>query len=975
MKYLNKLNTGVAFAALGLAILATPAFADQAAPAADSPAATDSKDVIIVTGSSIKRANLQTPSPLQIIGSKELSMSGNDTIASVLTNVTANGAGTLSNNNSEAFAGGASGIALRGLSVADTLTLIDGHRVAPYPLSDDGERQFTDVASIPFNAIESIDILKDGASAIYGSDAIAGVVNIHLKKQITGIEAMAEGGLTQHGGGSTQHYGLSFGKGDLAKDGYNIFFTAEYRKQDAITLAQRGNEPWGSDNFASIGGNNLGPGQPNLFNGNLPATLTPYLVNPNVSNPQSTPGALAFLGNGCNQTALAAGQCSFKPQQVLEAPTQNINLLFGMTRDFDGGWELKVRGSFFDSKGQQSNSSPYTGWGNAYPGASYGGLVSNPIGGIPQAGIGAIPNFLVPANFPGNTTGGPAYLVGILPQLGIPTINIESQTFRLAADLTGKIAGWDVTASAGASYITTRTSFFNFVNNDTLYTDLTTFNGSGQPAFNPLGGNSQAELNRVAPEFNGTATDGFYYVELTGTRKIADLPGGDLRLAIGGSFYDKELNNPGAAPVLAGLVGGTFSTYAIGNQTDTAGYAELDAKLFETLDINVAGRDDYYDTYGNSFTPKAGITWRPVSPLLLRGTFSKGFRAPSPAEVGRSSTLFGLGAAVDPLLCPNGQGGPFPAGTVPAACASNPGYAQTTNPLRPEKSTSFTGGFVLTPTSNFSFTADYYHIVIKNQIITAAELPSYAASVGQLNGPCVRGPDLAISGVSTGQVDASGNPILTTAVPLYGPIAACFAGYVNGQSTTTSGIDLEGRYRLTLGAAKFTLAANYTHLMIYNLTGPSGQTYHLAGTHGPSGVSGDTGNPRDHINASLTGDYGKFTGTLSGYWISSFNVTDPSNGTTTCSAGLGSAFLFAGQSIGAAQQSFCKVHAFTSINLAVAYKFNDRLTVRGSIDNLFDATAPFDAQTYAGAFTPFNPSLHEDGVIGRLFRFGVNYKY
>ena len=978
MKKITILNTGVAFAALGLALGAAPVMAQTATPpAADTPAAPEAaspNEQIVVTGSSIRRPNLVTPSPIQMISQKELEMSGQDTIAGVLNTLTANGAGTLSANNSVAFAGGASGISLRGLSVAYTLTLIDGHRLAPYPLSDDGQRQFTDVASIPFNAIESVDVLKDGASAIYGSDAIAGVVNIPLKKEITGIEMMMEEGLAQHGGGETQHYGLSYGQGSLARDGYNAFITVEFRKQEEITLNQRQYEPWASDNFSSVGGNNLGPGQPNVLNAGLPATTTPYLVNPNASNPTTTPGAIAFLGAGCTQAKLAAGQCGSVNRQVLEAPTQNINVLVGFTKDFGDGWQAKFRGSFFDSKGQQSDNSPYTGYGSAYPGASYGGNVSNPIGGLPVTGIGAVPSFLVPANFPGNTLGVPAYLEGFLPQLNAPTINIDSQTIRLALDITGKVAGWDVTGSLGMSHVRTHTDYLNFVNYDTLYTDLTTFNSAGQPAFNPQGGNSAAELARVAPEFQAVATDAMYYAEFNATRKIMDLPGGDLHLAVGASFLDKQLNNPGAAPVLDGQIGGAFSAFAIGKQSDTAGYAELDATIFKTVDINVAGRDDYVNTYGNSFTPKAGITWRIVPPLLLRGTFSKGFRAPNPAEVGTAGSLFGLGAIADPLLCPNGSGGPFPAGTVPASCASSPGYAQRTNALKPEKSTSFTAGAAATPFKGFSLTGDYYHINIKDQIVSASELPSYAASLGELNGPCLRGPAVPTT-ISTGATNPDGTPVTTTGTPLYGPIAACVAGYVNAASTSTSGFDIEARYHFAVGAARFTLSANYTHMITYNLTAPNGAVYKLAGTHGPDGVSGDTGNPRDHINASVGLDLGKFSGVMSGYRIGSYSILDPSAGLNTCSEALGSAFMFIAQPTGAAQSSYCKVRSFTSVNLAIQYRVTPQFTWKMSVDNLFDASAPVDAQTYGGSFTPFNPSLHEDGVIGRFFRLGVDAKF
>jgi iron complex outermembrane receptor protein len=939
-----------------ITLLGAPAHAAaEAAPANASGDATNVEE-IIVTGSSIKRVNVETASPVEVIGAAQLHQSGFDTVTAVLSNLTANGAGTLSSNNSNAFAGGASGVALRGLSVGATLVLVDGHRLAPYPLSDDGERQFTDVNSIPFNAVERVEVLKDGASAVYGSDAIAGVVNVILKKQIIGVEAMAEGGTSQHGGGTTQHYGFSAGKGDLSSDGYNAFFTVEYRDQDPIYLSQRSYQSWGANNnYTSIGGLNFAPGAPNFINAGFPATLTPYLVNP-------ANNAIQFLGSGCNPTALAASQCTYPSPQKLESPTRNINVLVGLTKDFGDGWEAKLRVSFFDSKGQQSNQS----YPN-YPGSSFGGNDSNPVGGNAVPAIGAIANYLVPANFPGNTLGAPAYLEGVIPQLGPTEIDLDTQTYRIALDVTGKIAGWDVTGAFGYSLVNTHESFSNYVNYASLYTLLTNASSVGLTPFNPLGGNSAADLAYIAPNFRVTATDSLAYAEVGASRKLLDLPGGDLSMAAGVDFYDKELNNPGPLPAEEGLVGGIFNTYAIGNQIDAAEYVELDANLFHQLELNVAVRDDYYDTYGNSFTPKFGVKWRPSSLFAVRGTFSEGFRAPSPAEVGQSATVFGLGGIQDPVLCPNGSSGPFPAGTVPAACSSNPGFVQKTNPLQPETSTSYTAGFVVEPIRGFSATMDYYHITIDHQIVSASELPSY-----NLTANCVRGPALAIPGVS----DGNGN--LITGVPVAGPLDACFAGYVNAQSTTTSGLDLETSFRFTVAGVKVTTGTTWTHMLNYDLTGPNGVTYQLAGTHGPSGVSGDTGNPTDRINAHVEFERGPFALGVSDYWINSYSILDPSasgGAQATCAGAFNAEYTFAGPFSTTAPAKYCRVGSFNSVNMTTSYKVNRLVTVTFSVDNLFDANAPLDAETYGANNTPVNPALHEDGVIGRFFRLGVNVKY
>ena len=159
---------------------------------------------MVVTGSMIKRLDFDTPSPVQVLTSTDLQQSGYTSVSDVLRNLSANGQGTLTQTNPFSFAGGASGVALRGLTVGATLTLIDGERMVAYPLTDDGQRTFVDVSSLPLSVVERVEVLKDGASSEYGSDAIAGVVNVILKKSFTGFEVNAEGGETGRHDGATE---------------------------------------------------------------------------------------------------------------------------------------------------------------------------------------------------------------------------------------------------------------------------------------------------------------------------------------------------------------------------------------------------------------------------------------------------------------------------------------------------------------------------------------------------------------------------------------------------------------------------------------------------------------------------------------------------------------------------------------------------------------------------------------------------
>ena len=191
------------------------------------------------------------------------------------------------------------------------------------------------------------------------------------------------------------------------------------------------------------------------------------------------------------------------------------------------------------------------------------------------------------------------------------------------------------------------------------------------------------------------------------------------------------------------------------------------------------------------------------------------------------------------------------------------------------------------------------------------------------------------------------------------------------------------RSRVDLGSAgSLTGSINYTHIVEYEY-GYQGTTFDLVGTHGPSTISGDTGNPRDRAVASLTWDREPVSATLSLNYTSSFHITDPSNGYTTCLAALKSGAPSAyGPAIGApatlasAWYPYCSVAHFTDVNMYVKYLVSDHLSVHGSITNLFNSDAPVDLQTYGGgAELRYDAALHQDGAVGRFFMLGGTYKF
>src|SRR3984885_6102657 len=267
-------------ASAAAALLCAGSAGAQQAPSSSANSSAELQE-IVVTGSMIKRTDTKTPAPVQIITSEDLVNSGYTNVVDLLRNLAANGSGTLNQGFGQAFAAGASGIALRGLSVGDTLTLIDGERMVSYPLSDDGERSFVDVTAIPFNAVDTIEILKDGASALYGADAIAGVVNVKLKKSYVGSEFTAEVGTSQYGDGTTEHGAGIWGMGDLGSDGYNFYVAVDWHHTDQILGSNRDGAFTTTDWSALPGGLNTRPGAVGASALAYPDSVTGSLITPN----------------------------------------------------------------------------------------------------------------------------------------------------------------------------------------------------------------------------------------------------------------------------------------------------------------------------------------------------------------------------------------------------------------------------------------------------------------------------------------------------------------------------------------------------------------------------------------------------------------------------------------------------------------------------------------------------------------------
>ncbi|MBV8341588.1 MAG: TonB-dependent receptor [Gammaproteobacteria bacterium] len=938
---------GVSAALCAYPAAAGLAAADQGPAKPASASSADTLETVVVTGSYLRRTDTETTAPVQVITAEEIEKSGKLTVSDVIRSVSADNSGTLTQNFSGALAGGASGIALRGLTLDATLVLVDGHRMAPYPLADDGQRPFVDLSSLPLAIVERVEVLKDGASAIYGSDAIAGVVNVILKPQFKGLEVDGNFGGSYRGDGLSQWASALYGFGDLAADGHNVYLNLEYRHSASISQADRGSYLSDLDLRPYGGPDRRGGIVQQAFPNNGTYTV-PGMVAPQIAVQNGDPNAGYFLLPGCApQNLNYSGGCTWDINQYnkIQPRTAGLNFTGRWTQTLGQNWRNGLTASFFNSQSEQyRQSDTYSTGPTTLPDhwVGSGGTLTdqtnpfttkivlpssspdNPFN--PASPYAAAARTFYGANYAAYV-GQPALLYVVLTDFGPQVIHFNTDVVRLVNDVTGEIGGWSAAVSLGYIHAATRATYDNFIRASLF--DAALANGTYRVGAN-------AHLNppslyaALAPETHDTATSELAYLSANASHDLAPLPGGALAVAVGAEARTLHQDNPGEPYAPQGDIMMDGSFYARGSQSVSAAFAELSAPVFKQLELDGAARVDHYNTFGSSFTPKVGLKWTLVPQLALRGTFARGFRAPGIAESGYSGTGSSTTAPVDPLRCPFTNN--------PNDCGQ--GYAATlsvANPnLKPERSRSYTGGFVLEPVPRTTLTADYFYIQRNDEIVPAP--------LGLI--PPVRGV----------QQPGTNYP---------GPIIYYPQPYVNASFSKTNGIDFASRSELLFGSLG-TLTANLTGTYLFHsqqtFTARAGgdQTFEYAGTVGPTAVGGAVGTPR--VRGSFGLDWTRRTlsiGAELNFRNRMQGIDESTSGTTCIQLNP--------------NNPNCWIGSFTYLDMYGQYQLNDHAQLSATVTNVTNRLAPLNDVTYGG--TNYNPSIDQAGAVGRFYELAVRYRF
>jgi iron complex outermembrane receptor protein len=872
------------FARTGLAISLAAAFAQTALPAAAQQAQKVEK--IEVTGSNIKRVDAEGPAPVQVITREDIEKSGSNTVAEVIRNLPANSSSSYDETFTGSFARGSAGVSLRGLGQKSTLTLINGRRMAVYSFAQNLQDSFVDLNSIPLSAIERIEILKDGASAIYGSDAIAGVVNIILRKDYTGAEATLAGGVTQRSDGREIHVSGAFGVGTPGTDRYNFMLAADYFDREAIWARDRPNTATG-DYRRFPGGENL----PLSTVGN-PGT---YLRRPGTT-PFGTATRQPFANCPPERILVFGGttNCSLDVNVYLTGvPETRRAGLFGR-----GTYEFSPALSAFAEVAFNSNET----FTQVAPFA----VPSNQVG----PGIARAIQAVLPVGNPSNPFSVPVEVRYRFTDVGPRQVTNTTDATRLVAGLSGSWRDWSWETAAAYS----RSDSEQKDRNNIRISGLLAAIADGSYNFLDNAANTPAVYDRIRANYSRYGDSKFTSVDAKVSGDLMRMAHGPLSMAAGVE-YRKEDFNDYSDPVLAtGDVLGRGSTQAIGKRDITSAYIEFNVPLLKDLELQLAGRTDDYSDFGRASTPKVGVRWNVHPALLLRATYAKGFRAPSIAESGDSNAFF-FQNLQDVRRCEINS---FYCGTV-----AMPGQLVANPDLKPEKSDSYTAGFVWEPARAASIGVDYYRIKQKD-VVASQDFQFFLDNEDRFGTQVVRG-------TPTADDIARGAP---------GPVVLVTAPFENLFQVDTSGVDVDARLRWHAGGAG-RMSAGFTGSYIISYKQPAAPGEPLTEYAGTYNL------PRFRGMATLGTDLGAFSGNVAVNYIHKFKQSD---------------------SAAATADPFIK--AWTTVDVQGSYTGlrNTRLTLGAK--NLFDKQPPV-AIAEIGTLYVF-----QQHSMRGLFVYGsVNYRF
>jgi iron complex outermembrane receptor protein len=655
-----------------------------------------------VTGSAIRRVQSETALPVQTISRAEIEKTGVTTAAELMGRVSANSNG-LTDGASINVGGdqrGFNSANLRGIGTSSTLVLLNGRRMANF--ASPGDDSGVDLNNIPAAALERVEVLLDGASALYGTDAIGGVINFITRKDFQGLEANVYVGTTDEGGAGKRTASLSAGKGVLERDGYNVFAVADFQRANPLNTSQRSFIPGLQveqrlghllSSYTSPANIRLTSAQRDrlqeigfTLNGQ---PITNRLIN--LSVPNCAPPANVYLPEGTG--GVDACTYNYMGDTELYPKSEKASLLSRAVIKLGGSHQAYAEVALSRAKTDYTGSS-----------ARVTGYID--YSRVPQlAGTGLDQ---LDDDIPGELE-----LRMRLNEAGQRTSTLTSEGVRFVVGMTGTVGGWDYDTAYNHSVNTVK-------DRDThgyvLYNEL--LEGIADGRINPFGASSpegqalidSIQVDDVVRRARGTLDA----VDVKFSRALMPMAGGELAVAIGGEARREKNRFTPSALLLSDNINNDAAPEggrATSDSRDVAAvYGEVLMPFAKQWEAQLSARYDHYENVGGAVSPKIGLTYRPSEALLLRGSAGRGFRAPSMTELYRPTVYSSTATLPDPVYCATVENNY-------SDCADNWDTRRYSNEnLKPERSRQFSLGAVFAAGKHVSASLDYWNIKRTNLI-------------------------------------------------------------------------------------------------------------------------------------------------------------------------------------------------------------------------------------------------------------------
>jgi iron complex outermembrane recepter protein len=925
---------------------------------------------IEITGSAIRRIASEGALPVTTITRAEIEKSGVTTVTDLVQRLPSMQGFVTASESVNGGGGGTATASLHGLGSAYTLVLLNGRRMAPFNTGST-----VNLESIPLSAIERVEVLTDGASALYGSDAIGGVINFILRKNQTSGEIALTGSLVEQGGGEVMGASLTKGFGDLERDGFNLLASLSLERQRQLKAVER--RFANSGVIRGIDGQNLGM---RLFSSNsVPGNVSLRNRAGNASAAFYSPHLLRT--GECPQFHFVNGRdCRFdfaSQVDLIPESQRTTGLLAGRIKlgaDHQAFSEL-VLSSYYN---KPTFAQPAQA-GLALTPTLYARHVLPNLAalGLTEADIGTLTD--------GDPNNDPVYNLRVF-DAGGRRDKYRYDTQHWVSGMEGLLAGWDYKTALTLS----RQTFID----DAIggYLSRNRFNGLiASGAFDPLGMAPGEAREALAPAVLGEELDRnlstYHSVGASASRPLFTLGGRDVVLALGGEVAEQRFKNDpslllqGVGDAIIGAGGGVlpFDT----TRRSFGVFSELLMPLTKQLEVTGAVRFDNYDAAvnrrlfdtdgdplpgsreegkkANATTWKLGLRYQPVQQALLRASIGTGFKAPTLANI--TSPLQNGGVTSGSYNCPFVAPDPLAAGCdIPDSQYQTQigGNARSdAGALKPEKSRQFTFGFVLEPGSGVSLGADYWRVDIEDQISTIPEAAAFADPV------TFRRLFALVVNPVTGR-----NELNFLRTP------------INLTETSFSGIDLNARLRTTLDVGRLTASVNGTYMLKSDFTVP--------GVPGFQSSLGQFSLKNDvvfrwQLSGSVTLDSGPWSTTLTGNYRSGYRdhearCSDPSLTPAQCTAQgkwVGPEIRVVDPVTGAFGERAAlarRVAQYMTVDLQAKYAVTQALDVTLGIKNLLGEDPPFSVQDAGGGNMRGYDGRYAD-PLGRTWTLKASYKF